>query len=76
MFNLYPALDDLCGHEDLNPEKPTKLLNNYGFTNRLPKDEKIINALNFKLNILQRKPILERVKGKITAYIEGLGGTV
>ncbi|MDD5125633.1 MAG: hypothetical protein PHT85_13720, partial [Methylovulum sp.] len=74
------ALDELCSQEDLNPEKLTKLLANYGFTNRLPKDEEIINALNFKPKILQRKPILERVKDKITIYIdtfiEGLGGSV
>jgi type I restriction enzyme, R subunit len=74
------ALDDLCSHEDLNPGKLKKLLDNYGFTNRLPRDEEIIDALNFKPRILQRKPILERVKDKITTFIdtfiEGLGGII
>ena len=57
-----------------------KLLNNYSFANRLPREQEIVSSLNFKPKILERKPIIERVGDKIKAFIdtfvEGMGGSV
>jgi len=74
------ALDELCKEENLLPDKLQKLLNNYVFANQFPRDEEIINALNFSPKILERKPIRERVRDKIKTFIdtfiEGMGGSV
>jgi type I restriction enzyme R subunit len=74
------ALDELCKEENLSPDKIQKLLNNYLFTNQLPRNEEIISALNFRPRALQRKPIRERVRDKIKTFIdtfiEGMGGVV
>jgi type I restriction enzyme R subunit len=74
------AIDELCTTENIVPEKLLKLINNYAFTNRLPREQEIVNALNFKPKILERKPIIDRVSDKIKSFIdtfiEGMGGTV
>jgi len=74
------ALETLSNEENLSPEKLQKLLNNYAFTNELPKEGDISDTLNFKPKILQRKTILERIADKIKAFIdtfiEGMGGSV
>ena len=46
----------------------------------LPRDQEIVDTLNFKPKILERKPIIERVADKIKSFIdtfvEGMGGSV
>ena len=62
------------------PEQLEKLLNDYTFAKRLPREQEIVSALSFKPKILQRKSIIERVGDKIKAFIdtfiEGMGGSV
>lgn len=74
------AFHQLCAEENILPDKFAKLLQNYVFANRLPRDQEIVDALSFKPKILERKSILERVGGKISAYVntfvEGMGGVV
>ena len=74
------ALTELCADEDLEQAALQQLLNNYAFANRLPREQEIIGALNFKPKILQRKTIIERVTEKIqifiNTFIEGMGGIV
>lgn len=74
------AFSKLCQEEKLNSAELEKLLNTYSFANRLPRDEEIVGALTFKPKILERKPLLERVAGKIKefidTFIEGMGGSV
>ncbi|MHB0990267.1 MAG: type I restriction endonuclease subunit R [Burkholderiales bacterium] len=74
------AFDKLCHEENIASDKLNKLLQNYVFANRFPRDHEIIEALNSQPKILERKAILERVSEKIqmliNTFIEGMGGTV
>ncbi|MFI0489834.1 MAG: type I restriction endonuclease subunit R, partial [Yersinia sp. (in: enterobacteria)] len=74
------ALTALCQEENLNPAALEKLLHTYSFANRLPRDQEIIDALNQKPRILERKGVLERVGERIKQFIEtfvdGMGGSV
>lgn len=74
------AFSELCSDENLTPPALEKLLSHYAFANRLPRDQEIVDALNFKPKILERKPIVQRVAEKIKSFIdtfiEGMGGSV
>ncbi len=74
------AFSELCKAENINPQELEKLLNHYAFANRLPREQEIVDSLNFKPKILERKPIIERVADKIKSFIdtfiEGMGGSV
>lgn len=74
------AFEDLCQEENLVPENLQNLLNIYLFNNRLPREQQIKGALNFKPKIRESKSIIERVAAKIKAFIdtfiEGMGGSV
>jgi len=76
--NKKEALMKLCAEENLSPQELKKILNHYTFANRLPRDDEIVDTLNFKPKILERKPIIERVADKIKSFIdtfvEGMGG--
>jgi len=78
--NKKEAFVKLCAEENLSPQELEKILNHYTFANRLPRDQEIVDTLNFKPKILERKPIIERVADKIKAFIdtfvEGMGGSV
>jgi type I restriction enzyme, R subunit len=74
------AFKALCEEEQIIPEHLQKLLNDYAFANRLPREQEIVSALSFKPKILERKAIIERVADKIkefiSTFIEGMGGSV
>lgn len=74
------AFKALCEEEKIVPEHLQKLLNDYVFANRLPREQEIVSALSFKPKILERKGIIERVGDKIkefiSTFIEGMGGSV
>lgn len=74
------AFTELCHTENINPDELSKIINNYNFANRLPREQEIISSLNFKPKILERKKIIARVAEKIKlfidTFIEGMGGTV
>lgn len=78
--NKQVALNKLCQEENIQPEALEKLINNYTFANRMPRDQEIIESLTFKPKALERKPILIRVAEKIQSFIdtfvEGMGGSV
>lgn len=78
--NKKEAFSKLCAEENLSPQELEKILNHYTFANRLPRDQEIVDTLNFKPKILERKPIIERVADKIKSFIdtfvEGMGGSV
>ena len=71
------AFQKLCLEEKIAPEQLKKLLQNYQFANRLPRNQEIKAALAFEPKILESKSILERVsekiKGFIDTYIDGMG---
>ena len=74
------AFIELCTSENIVPEELSKLINNYAFANRLPREQEIVSSLNFKPKILERKKTIQRVSEKIKSFIdtfiEGMGGTV
>lgn len=78
--NKKEAFSKLCAEENLSPQELEKILNHYTFANRMPRDQEIVDTLNFKPRILERKPIIERVAEKIKSFIdtfvEGMGGSV
>ena len=71
------AFEALCQQENMTPERLIKLLQNYQFTNRLPRNQEIKAALAFEPRILESKAILERIsqkiKGFVDTYFEGMG---
>ena len=74
------ALAKLCVDEKIAPNELEKLLNNYAFANRLPRDQEIVNSLHFRPKILERKSVIERVADKIKSFIDTfvaeMGGSV
>lgn len=74
------AFTELCTTENIVAEELLKLINNYAFTNRLPREQEIVSSLNFKPRILERKTTIDRISEKIKlfidTFIEGMGGTV
>ncbi len=74
------AFTALCTDEKIMPEQLDKLLKNYLFANQLPREQEIVSALDFKLKIMERKTVLERIAEKIKTFIdtfiEGMGGVV
>ncbi len=74
------ALQVLCNEERIKPEALQKLIRNYLFTNRLPRNEEIADSLSFQPKILERKPVITRIADKIKefidTFIEGMGEIV
>ena len=78
--NKKTAFTKLCTEENIQPQELEKLLNTYSFANRLPREQEIVSALEFKPKILDRKSTIVRVADKIQdfihTFIEGMGGSV
>jgi type I restriction enzyme R subunit len=74
------AFDKLCKEENLSPQKFESIVQTYVFANRLPRQQEIVDSLNFQPKILERKTLLERITLKIeefiTTFIDGMGGSV
>jgi type I restriction enzyme R subunit len=74
------AFEQLCADEQINPEQLQKLLQNYEFASRFPRQQEIKDALGYQPRVLERKSILGRVAEKIqdfiNTFIEGMGGSV
>ena len=67
--NRKKAFETLCAEENMVPEQLEQIVTNYGFYNRLPKQQDIGKALSFKPKILERKTIFQRVGDKIQDFI-------
>ncbi|MCD7936896.1 MAG: type I restriction endonuclease subunit R [Tannerellaceae bacterium] len=64
------ALDELSEAEQLDPEKIQKLIGHYLFTEKEPLRDDIISLLTYRPPLKERKPVAERVLGKIKDFIE------
>lgn len=64
------AFDELCRDERLPPEKVTEIIGEYLFTERKPLPDTIINLLETKPKLLERKPIVERITNKILNFVD------
>ena len=56
--------------EDLDFEKIQKLIGNYLFSEKEPLRDNLIEAMNFRPSLKERKSIAEGVSEKIKKYIE------
>ena len=74
------AFEKLCRDEQIVPEELEKILQNYEFASRFPRQQEIKKSLSFQPKVLERKAILERIGDKIqsfiSTFIEGMGGSV
>jgi type I restriction enzyme R subunit len=64
------AVEELCSTEKLNKEKFEKLIENYQFTNLPPRSGELVEALNYKPSILERKSVITRIGDSINRFIE------
>ena len=64
------ALGALTAEEKLDPLKLQALLGNYLFTERQPLREEVIDMVEVKPKILERKAVYERVVGKVLGYVD------
>ncbi|MBT8589625.1 type I restriction endonuclease subunit R [Polynucleobacter paneuropaeus] len=74
------AFKDMCADEKINPEQMEKLINDYLFANKFPRNQQIKQALEYSPGVIESKSILDRIAEKVrhfvTTYIEGMGGSV
>lgn len=64
------AFKTICAEEKLQPEKLNKVLTNYLFTELKPMPDEIINLLQVKPKLLERKNIIQRITDKILQFVE------
>jgi len=64
------AIDVLCKEEDLHGDKLQQVIGNYLYTERVPLRDDVVEILNTKPKIRERKTIVERVTNKIMVFIE------
>lgn len=64
------AFDIICQDEKISPNKLETVISNYLFSEREPLRDDIINILEVKPKILERKPIAERIINKIIGFVE------
>ncbi len=64
------AFDEMCKEEGLNPDRLQEIIGDYIYTERKPLRDDIIDALEVKPKILEKKKIVERVIKKILKFVE------
>ncbi len=64
------AFENLCREENIPPEKVNAIIGDYLFTERKPLPDTIINLLEAKPKILERKSIVARITDKILNYVD------
>lgn len=63
------AFEKLCREENLPPDRVSTIIGEYLFTERKPLPDTIINLLEVKPKILERKSIIERITNKVLDYV-------
>lgn len=64
------ALEALTKEEDLDFEKIQKLIGDYLFTEKEPLRDSLVEAMNYRPTLKERRSIAERISSKIRKYIE------
>lgn len=64
------AIENLSREENLNAEKLQEVIGNYLFTEKKPLRDEVIEILNKKPSLKERKTISERVTEKIVGFVE------
>ena len=63
------AFQKLVAEEKLKPAELQAVIENYLYSEREPLRDEIVNTLEEKPKLLERKTKVERVLGKIVAYV-------
>lgn len=64
------ALKSICEEEGVLSDKLKEMVEDYLFTGRKPIHSEIINSLETKPKLLERKPIVQRITEKIASFIQ------
>jgi len=64
------AFDEICKEEGLKPERLQEIIGDYIYTERKPIRDEIIDALEVKPKILEKKKIVDRVIERIMKFVE------
>ena len=64
------AFENLCREENIPPEKVSQIIGDFLFTERKPLPQAIIDLLETKPKLLERKTIIERITDKILNYVD------
>ena len=64
------AFEKLCRDEKIPPEKVSEIIEQYIFNQKTPLPDTIVKLLETKPKLLERKPIIERITGKILDFVE------
>lgn len=64
------ALEQLCREENISQEKVGRIISEYLFTERKPLPETIVDLLETKPKLLERKSIVQRITEKILNYVD------
>ena len=64
------AYQKLCDEENLKAEVMRAVLENYEFTKRLPRQEELMDLLNFKVGLFKRESVLTNLLNKTRQFIE------
>jgi type I restriction enzyme, R subunit len=64
------AFEKLCRDEKIPPEKVSEIIEQYIFNQKTPLPDTIVQLLETKPRLLERKPIIERITGKILDFVE------
>ena len=63
-------IDKLVDEEKLDKGKLEKVIGDYMFTEKIPIRDKLIDMLNYRPTLGERKPISERLENKIVDFVE------
>lgn len=64
------AYQYLCEQENLKPDVLKKVLDNYEFTQRLPRQEELTDLPNFKVKLFERENVFSALLAKTRQFIE------
>ena len=64
------AYQHLCEQENLKPDVLKKVLDNYEFTKRLPRQEELSDLPNFKVKLFERENVFSSLLLKTRQFIE------
>ena len=64
------AFDKLSEDENLDAEKLQKVIGNYMFTEKKPLRDDVIEMINTRPSLKERKTVAERVTEKILSFVE------
>lgn len=64
------AIENLSKDENLNADKLQEVIGNYLFTEKTPLRDEIIDMMNKRPSLKERKTVAERVTGKIIGFVE------